>query len=203
MDLDGERLDVVTEGAFVEAGTPVRVLYVQGQRIVVAAEPPADRAGERGSVGLVVLLCVVGLLLLVAEVVFVSFGVIATMAAIALLSAVFVAFQQSVAFGALMVAVEAIAAPVVLTFAFKLLPKTKLGKAMILAGPQAGGGDDPQLRALVGRQGETVSPLRPAGFARIDGVRVDVVTRGEMLDAGCPIVVLDVAGNRVVVARKD
>jgi membrane-bound serine protease (ClpP class) len=202
MDLDGERLDVVTEGAFVEAGTPVRVLYVQGQRVVVAAEPPADRAGERGSVGLVVLLCVVGLLLLVAEVVFVSFGVIATMAAIALLSAVFVAFQQSVAFGALMVVVEAIAAPVVLTLSFKLLPKTKLGKAMILAGPASGGGDDPQLRALVGRQGETVSPLRPAGFARIDGARIDVVTRGEMLDAGCPIVVLDVAGNRVVVARK-
>jgi membrane-bound ClpP family serine protease len=206
MAIDGERLDVVTEGAFVEAGTPVRVLYVQGARVVVAAEvlaPPADRAGERGSVGLVLLLCVTGLLLLVAEVVFVSFGVIATAAAIALLSAIFVAFQHSVAFGVTIVAVEAVASPVVLSFAFKLLPKTRFGKAMILSGPQAGAtAEDPALRALVGKAGDTVSPLRPAGFARIDGARVDVVTRGEMLDVGCPIVVLDVAGNRVVVARK-
>lgn len=203
MEIDGERVDVVTEGAFVEAGTPVRVLYVQGARVVVAAEPPGDRAGERGSVGLVVLLCVVGLLLLVAEVVFVSFGVIATAAAIALLSAVFVAFQQSVAFGVTVVAFEAVASPIVLTLAFKLLPKTRFGKAMILSGPQAAGtAEDPALRALVGKHGVTVSPLRPAGFARIDGARVDVVTRGEMLDADCPVVVLDVAGNRVVVARR-
>lgn len=203
MEIDGERVDVVTEGAFVEAGTPVRVLYVQGARVVVAAEPPGDRAGERGSVGLVVLLCVVGLLLLVAEVVFVSFGVIATAAAIALLSAVFVAFQQSVAFGVTVVAFEAVASPIVLTLAFKLLPKTRFGKAMILSGPQAAGtAEDPALRALVGKHGVTVSPLRPAGFARIDGARVDVVTRGEMLDADSPVVVVDVAGNRVVVARR-
>jgi membrane-bound serine protease (ClpP class) len=84
-----------------------------------------------------------------------------------------------------------------------LLPKTRFGKAMILSGPQAGAtAEDPALRALVGKAGDTVSPLRPAGFARIDGARVDVVTRGEMLDVGCPVVVLDVAGNRVVVARK-
>lgn len=201
MEIDGERIDVVTEGAFVEPGTPVRVLYVQGARVVVAAEPAADRAGERGSVGLVVLLCVVGLLLLVAEVVFVSFGVIATAAAIALLSAIFVAFQQSVAFGVMILAVEAVAAPIVLTLAFRLLPNTRIGKAMILSGPQATGSvGDPALRALVGKHGVTTSPLRPAGFARIDGARVDVVTRGEMLDVDCPVVVLDVTDHRVVVA---
>ncbi|MFN7671994.1 MAG: NfeD family protein [Planctomycetota bacterium] len=206
IDIDGQRLDVVTEGAFVEAGTPVRVLYVQGARVVVAAEapaPPADRAGERGSVSLVLLLCVTGLLLLVAEVVFVSFGVIATAAAIALLSAIFVAFQHSIGFGVTIVAFEAVASPVVLSLAFKLLPKTRFGKALILSGPQAPTtAEDPALRALVGKAGDAVSPLRPAGFARIDGKRIDVVTRGEMLDTGCPVVVLDVAGNRVVVARK-
>ncbi|MFO0279309.1 MAG: NfeD family protein, partial [Planctomycetota bacterium] len=206
IDIDGQRLDVVTEGAFVEAGTPVRVLYVQGARVVVAAEapaPPADRAGESGSVSLVLLLCVTGLLLLVAEVVFVSFGVIATAAAIALLSAIFVAFQHSIGFGVTIVAFEAVASPVVLSLAFKLLPKTRFGKALILSGPQAPTtAEDPALRALVGKAGDAVSPLRPAGFARIDGKRIDVVTRGEMLDTGCPVVVLDVAGNRVVVARK-
>jgi membrane-bound ClpP family serine protease len=202
MEVDGQRIDVVTEGEFVEAGTRIRVLYVQGPRIVVAAEAEGARSGERGSVGIVVLLCVVGLALLVAEVLFVSFGMIAVLAGVSLLSAIFVAFQQSIAFGVTMVAVEAIAAPLVLTFAFRLLPKTPFGKALILAGP-ARPVADASLRALVGKTGVSLSPLRPAGFARIDGQRFDVVTRGEMLDADSTLVVVDVSGNHVVVARAE
>lgn len=203
MEIDGQRVDVVTEGEFVEAGTALRVLYVQGPRVVVAAEAGTARAAERGSVGLVVLLCIVGLGLLVAEVVFVSFGIIATMSGVALLSAIFVAFQESTVFGVSMVVVEAIAAPIVLTLSFKLLPKTRFGKQLILEAPvrPTPAAVEDELRTLVGRTGVTISPLRPAGFARIDGKRVDVVTRGEMLDSGCPVVVLSVAGNHVVVAR--
>jgi membrane-bound serine protease (ClpP class) len=36
VEIDGQRLDVVTEGVFVDAGQPVRVLSVEGARIVVA-----------------------------------------------------------------------------------------------------------------------------------------------------------------------
>jgi membrane-bound ClpP family serine protease len=203
MELDGQRLDVVTEGEFVEAGTAIRVLYVQGSRVVVAATSH-DRQGERGSVGVVLLLCMVGLALLAAEVLFVSFGVIAALSGVALLSAIFVAFQDSTAFGVTMIAVEAVAAPIVLTLAFKLLPKTPFGKALILDGPAQppGAVAAGELAGLVGKHGITESPLRPAGFARIDGKRVDVVTRGEMLDARCEVKVVEVHGSRVVVARR-
>lgn len=203
IDVDGQRIDVVTEGEFLEPGTKVRVLYVQGPRVVVAAEEPPARAGERGSTGVVVLLCIVGLALLVAEVLFVSFGLIAVLSGVALLSAIFVAFQDSIAFGVTMVVVEAVAAPIVLTLAFKLLPKTPVGRALILEGPpRTAAEQQAALQALLGKTGVSLSPLRPAGFARIDGQRVDVVTRGEMLDADCPVVVVEVAGNRVVVARR-
>jgi membrane-bound serine protease (ClpP class) len=184
---------------------------VQGNRVVVASERPgseggaASRGGENGSVGVVILLCVVGLALLVAEVMFVSFGIIATMAGAALFGAVFVAFQESISFGVTMVVVEAIAAPIVLAFSFKLLPKTRFGKALILAGPTVetkAAAADARLSDFQGREGVTLSPLRPAGFARIDGKKVDVVTRGEMLEADCPVVVIEVSGNRVVVARR-
>lgn len=206
-EIGGERVDVVTEGEFVEAGAALRVLYVDGRRVVVAAEPgpsAAGRDGERGSVGLVVLLCIVGLALIVAEVLFVSFGIIATLSGIALLSAIFVAFQESIGFGITMVVVESIAAPIVLTLSFKILPKTPFGKALILSGPAtpgSAGAADEHLRELLHRRGVALSALRPAGFARIDGKKVDVVTRGDMLPAGCPIVVLEVGGNRVVVGR--
>jgi membrane-bound serine protease (ClpP class) len=44
-----------------------------------------------------------------------------------------------------------------------------------------------------------VSPLRPAGIADIDGKRVDVVSQGEWIDAGAPIDIMRVDGNRIVV----
>jgi membrane-bound ClpP family serine protease len=204
MAIDGEPYDVVTEGEFVERGTPVRVLYVQGSRVVVAAEA-APRAGESGSVGVVVLLTIVGLVLIVAEVFFVSFGVIAILAGASLFSAVFFAFQESTAFGVTMVAVEAIAAPAVLGLAFKLLPRTPFGRQLILAGPETQGSAaaaDPGLQALLHKTGTTLSPLRPAGFARIDGKKIDVVTRGEMLPADAEVSVVEVSGNRVVVAKR-
>ena len=200
VEIDGERLDVVTEGEFLESGTMVRVLYVQGNRIVVGAD---GRAAERGSVGIVLLLLIVGLLLLVAEVMLVSFGAIALLAATALLSAVFVAFQHSIAFGAAVVAIEAVASPIVLTLAFKLLPKTPFGKALILSGPPPRTGHSEQgaeLTSLLKQTGIALSPLRPAGHARIGGHRVDVTTRGEPIEVNTPVVVLDVTGNRVVVA---
>ncbi len=230
MAIDGDRIDVVTEGEFVESGAAVRVLYVQGNRVVVAVDSAhggagsggggsggggsgeraagegaaGSRSGEQGSVGVVVLLCIVGLALIVAEVLFVSFGIIATLSGVALLSAIFVAFQESIAFGVTMVIVESIAAPVVLTMSFKILPKTPFGKALILSGPATQGSKaaaDQRLGDLLHKTGVTLSALRPAGFARIDGKKVDVVTRGDMLPADCAIVVLEVSGNRVVVGR--
>lgn len=52
---------------------------------------------------------------------------------------------------------------------------------------------------LVGLEGMTMSPLRPSGIARLNDRRYDVVTRGEMLDRGVRVKVIEVSGNRVVV----
>lgn len=53
----------------------------------------------------------------------------------------------------------------------------------------------------VAAEGKTLTKLRPAGFARIDGRRVEVVTGGDFIDAGVPVVVTEVHGNRVVVKK--
>ena len=215
MELDGDRINVVTEGEFLEAGQAVRVLFVRGNRVVVGADDaPApepsgasgDRSGEDGSVGLVFLLVVVGLLLIFLEVLFVSMGALGIGAAGCLLGSIFLAFQVSLPFGIGVTVFEALAAPAVLFLSFKVLPKTPFGKRLILSGPPtdgAGGAADDSLASLAGKRGVTVSPLRPAGFARIDGRKVDVVTRGEMIADGVDIVVLDARANRVVVAAAE
>lgn len=53
--------------------------------------------------------------------------------------------------------------------------------------------------ALVGRTGRTMTVLRPAGRAEIDGDYVDVVSEGAFIPPGRNIVVLEVSGMRVVV----
>ncbi len=54
---------------------------------------------------------------------------------------------------------------------------------------------------LLGKEGVTVSELRPAGIALIGGRRTDVVTDGEFVAVDQAVEVVEVSGNRVVVRR--
>jgi len=57
----------------------------------------------------------------------------------------------------------------------------------------------PEDNQWLGRQGLAHSVLRPSGIAEIDNHRLDVVSDGEMVEAGRPIEVIRVDGNRIVV----
>ena len=87
----------------------------------------------------------------------------------------------------------------------RFLPRLPFGRQLILeTGLAAGEGyaSAPESdNRWLGKNGTAFSPLRPAGIAVIDGERVDVVSDGEFIDAGMPIVVTRVDGNRIVVRR--
>ncbi len=55
----------------------------------------------------------------------------------------------------------------------------------------------------VGDTGRTTTMLRPAGKARFGQRTVDVMTAGELLDRGTEVQVVEVRGNRVVVAPRE
>jgi len=97
----------------------------------------------------------------------------------------------------------ALLVPVAIVLGFKVLPHSPLAKHMVARGLsfESSAATDPRDRVLVGREGVVESTLRPAGMARIDGRRVDVISRGERIDAGELVRVVEVEGNRVVVAR--
>lgn len=61
------------------------------------------------------------------------------------------------------------------------------------------GADVKQASQLIGREGVTLTPLHPAGVARIDGRRYDVVTSGAFVESGVTVSVVDTSGNRIVV----
>jgi membrane-bound serine protease (ClpP class) len=85
----------------------------------------------------------------------------------------------------------------------RFMPRTPFGRRLILqsdlgAGHEFGSAPEADLRWL-GKRGRTTSPLRPAGFADIEGARVDVVSEGELIEPGTPVQVIRVDGNRIVV----
>ncbi len=55
----------------------------------------------------------------------------------------------------------------------------------------------------VGKQGTTVTRLMPSGKAKIAGKVVDVITEGLVIEAKSPIQVIEVSGNRIVVAPRE
>lgn len=55
---------------------------------------------------------------------------------------------------------------------------------------------------LVGMEGQTLTPLRPSGTVKIEDKRIDVVSEGDFIDQGEPVVVVSAVGSRVVVSRK-
>jgi len=85
----------------------------------------------------------------------------------------------------------------------RYLPKTKMGRQLILeTGLDANQGftSEPLSdHAYEGKLGTAASDLRPAGITVIGGKRVDVVSNGGYIDAGQPIKVDHVDGNRIVV----
>ncbi len=155
------------------------------------------------SLTLPILLLALGVVFVFAEVFFISFGILALLAAGAFIGACVSAFAISSDVGMYFLIAVALLAPTATLIAFQLFPRSPLGRYFVARGlsfESKQSYDDRDLD-LVGQTGVAEGPLRPAGIARITNRRVDVVTRGELIDQGEPVQVLEVSGNRVVVGR--
>lgn len=91
---------------------------------------------------------------------------------------------------------------VMVLLVIKVFPKSYAGRKLsLMADMRESRGATDGLEALMDQEGVAVTVLRPSGFAEIGGQRVDVVTRSENIEAGTKIRVVEVEGNRVVVAQ--
>ena len=146
-----------------------------------------------------------GLLLVFFEVLVPSMGALSVAAVAAVAGSLWAAFNESTATGLTFLGLVAVAFPATALIAFRYFPRSPLGRRMVQSGLsfESTRATDRRDLDLVGREGLTSSDLRPAGYARIDDRRVDVVSRGESIPAGTPVRVLEVTGNRVVVVRSD
>jgi membrane-bound serine protease (ClpP class) len=60
-----------------------------------------------------------------------------------------------------------------------------------------------EVDTLKGRTGKTVSPMRPSGTVEFDGKRVDAMTEGTMLAAGVWVRCVDVKRGQVIVRKME
>lgn len=147
-------------------------------------------------------LLIAGLVLIAFEV-FVPGGVLGTIGALALVGAIAMGFAAFPAYGLFIAIGIVVLLAIVVALWIKIFPKTRVGKTMTVATDlSASKASEPGMERWLGLDGMAVSDLRPAGFALIEGTRVDVVTTGEMIARGEKIRVVEVKGNRVVVTRQ-
>lgn len=144
-----------------------------------------------------------GLLLIIAEILIPSFGVLGGASALCLVAAVVLGYQVDSTVGTGFLIAAIVLVPAMILLGLKILPRGPFAKHLVAPGPSFEDGRvvDPRAVGLEGHEGVVESPLRPSGTARIDGRRIDVVSRGEMIEVGARVRVLEVKGNRVVVAR--
>jgi len=157
-------------------------------------------------IALPIILLAIGVAAFFLEVFVPSGGLISVVGIAAIIGSVYMAFaNHGSTTGTVFLGLAAILSPAVLVAGFYLLPRTAIGRKLMLAKNQSAAtgyvAQDPKEDALVGKTGVTISTLRPSGEARIDDRKYDVITEGEMIDEGSRIEVYHVSGNRIVVRR--
>ena len=157
-----------------------------------------------GPIELFVILLIAGLALITVEV-FTPGMVMGFCGASCLVGAIVMGFKAFPAAGPYVAAGIILLVVAMVVLWMKLLPNSRVGRKLTVSVDLASSKsvDTGKLRGLDGREGIADSELRPAGFARIEGRRVDVVTRGEMIPKGAPIRVVKIDGIRVVVTRAE
>lgn len=94
--------------------------------------------------------------------------------------------------------------PSVTISALTILPKTKFGKRILLAGPSAEevvpfAKEEERLNGYVGRIAKAITPLNPGGMVSIDRERIHAYSEGLIIESGADVEIIKVNGTRVLV----
>lgn len=141
--------------------------------------------------------------LIVAEV-FVPSGGLITLCAIGCLSGgVAIFFSRSTAAGWTGVAIAVVMIPSVLVGAYKIFPKTRFGKRVLLMPSQRQQGDAipdmAELKELLGAAGTVITPMRPVGMCDFSGRRLECVAESGYVEKGSRVKVIKVESTQLTV----
>jgi membrane-bound ClpP family serine protease len=155
-------------------------------------------------VNLTIILQLVGILVIIAEIIIPSGGILAILAIGVFGYSLYIVFSQvSATAGMLFFMADLVIIPVLVYFGIKILAKSPVTLRARLSKKDGVTSQDAGQNTFLGREGRAITDLRPSGVAIIDQHRIDVVTRGEYLEKQTEIVVTAVRGNQIVVKQKE
>jgi len=145
---------------------------------------------------------ILGLMFALAETMVPSHGVLTMLSAASFIGGLYIGFQVSTTTGLAFAAGTVLLLPIIVGFGFYMLPRTWVGRKLILRTDTSAEklrGSVADYSSLMGEEGVAVTMLRPAGMARINNRRLNVVTEGGIIEKGTRVKVVDLEGNRIVV----
>ena len=156
---------------------------------------------------LAVLLFLACAALLIAEVFIPSGGILSIFSMGCLMAGLVIFFRHSTAAGIIGIIVSLVMIPIVLVMAYRLFPKTKFGKTVMLSPPERSKGDaipdTDSLKDLLGAIGSVITPLRPVGMADFDGSRVECVSESGFIENKKNVKIIKVEGTQLTVRVVD
>ena len=145
--------------------------------------------------------------LIVAEVFIPSAGLLTLCSLACLAGGIAIFFRHSATAGWIGVLVAMVMVPSLLAMAYKVLPRTRFGRRVILAPPVRQRGDaiadTPALAQMVGKVGRVLTTMRPVGMCDFDGQRVECVAESGYLQKNKKVKVIRVEGTQVTVRVMD
>jgi len=149
-----------------------------------------------------IILQILGILVIIAEIILPSAGIL-TLIALALFGySIYLVFNTfPIEVSMIFIVADLIAIPTLLYIGLKLLAKSPVTLQTILSRGKGISSQSKDLEVYRGKSGIAVTALRPAGTALIEKKRVDVVSRGDFIEKGSSIMVIEVTGNQVIVAN--
>lgn len=149
-----------------------------------------------------IILQLLGILVIIAEIILPSGGLLSIVAIGVLGYSLYVVFDTLPTMVAVTFLVaDLIMIPVLVVVGLKVLANSPLTLRTQLTKADGVSSQSNQLSTYLNKTGTALSTLRPAGTAIIDGKRVDVVSRGEFIDKDSPLTVIEVTGNQIIVVK--
>ena len=152
-------------------------------------------------------LAAAGVLALILEVFIPAGGIIGLAGLGSIIAGIVIAYQRlGSLIGSIYLAAVLVLVPVFVVLYFRFFPRSPVGRWLISQDrqePEKGYSSfTPERYAdLVGKEGTSLTILRPAGMVRIDGEKYSAVTVGEFIEKDKPVRVVKVEGSRVVVRQ--
>ena len=151
-----------------------------------------------------IILLVLGYALVVVELYLPGFGIPGILGSIMLIAGV-VIVSDTVTQAFILVSILLVLILLALFICMRSAARGRLAKSRLVLKEVATSAAQPAEKApdyseYLGREGEAVTVLRPAGMAEFDGVRLNVVTGGDYIASGQRVRVTEIRGNRIVVA---